>query len=180
MTKGSGEIKDVFISEGSEVKEGDVLFTTNGLETDLQLEQINAQINSYSRRIELLSIVEENATNGTNYFDRYNEEELIVETMLPSSDRPRIHFGDALISFNATSAGIIGGTASALASYAASRVVSTTLKFLLGSTGWGFIIGTAAYALNVLYVGTKLKNAGASGRGATLCKNAAGYSVNVW
>ena len=74
MTKGSGEIKDVFISEGSEVKEGDVLFTTNGLETDLQLEQINAQINSYSRRIELLSIVEENATNGTNYFDRYNEE----------------------------------------------------------------------------------------------------------
>lgn len=176
MTKGSGEIKDVFISEGSEVKEGDVLFTTNGLETDLQLEQIN----SYSRRIELLSIAEENATNGTNYFDRYNEEELIVETMLPSSDRPRIHFGDALISFNATSAGIIGGTASALASYAASRVVSTTLKFLLGSTGWGFIIVTAAYALNVLYVGTKLKNAGGSGRGATLCKNAAGYSVNVW
>lgn len=91
-----------------------------------------------------------------------------------------IQFGDALISFNATSAGIIGGTASALASYAASRVVSTTLKFLLGSTGWGFIIGTAAYALNVLYVGTKLKNAGGSGRGATLCKNAAGYSVNVW
>ncbi|WP_367116095.1 biotin/lipoyl-binding protein, partial [Clostridium sp.] len=63
----------MFISEGSEVKEGDVLFTTNGLETDLQLEQIN----SYSRRIELLSIAEENATNGTNYFDRYNEEELI-------------------------------------------------------------------------------------------------------
>lgn len=90
MTKGSGEIKDVFISEGSEVKEGDVLFTTNGLETDLQLEQIN----SYSRRIELLSIAEENATNGTNYFDRYNEEELIVETMLPSSDRPRIHVED--------------------------------------------------------------------------------------
>lgn len=75
MTKGSGEIKDVFISEGSEVKEGDVLFTTNGLETDLQLEQINAQINSYSRRIELLSIAEENATNGRNYFDRYKEEE---------------------------------------------------------------------------------------------------------
>lgn len=75
MTKTSGEIKDVFISEGSEVKEGDVLFTTNGIESELQLEQINAQINSYSRRIELLSIAEENATNGTNYFDRYNEEE---------------------------------------------------------------------------------------------------------
>nr|WP_243249566.1 biotin/lipoyl-binding protein [Clostridium sp. D46t1_190503_E9] len=36
MTKGSGEIKDVFISEGSEVKEGDVLFKTNGIEANLQ------------------------------------------------------------------------------------------------------------------------------------------------
>lgn len=76
MTKGSGEIKDVFISEGSEVKEGDVLFTTNGMESDLQLEQVNAQINTFSRRIELLTLAEENATNGTNYFDRYNEEEV--------------------------------------------------------------------------------------------------------
>lgn len=75
MTKTSGEIKDVFIIEGSEVKEGDILFTTNGLESDLQLEQIIAQINTFSRRIELLSMAEENATNGTNYFDRYNEEE---------------------------------------------------------------------------------------------------------
>ena len=76
MTKGSREIKDVFISEGSEIKEGDVLFITNGLEKDLQLEQINAQINSYSRIIELLSIVEENKTSRINYFDRYNEEEI--------------------------------------------------------------------------------------------------------
>ncbi len=45
------------------------------LKRTFNLEEINAQINSYSRRIELLSIVEENATNGTNYFDRYNEEE---------------------------------------------------------------------------------------------------------
>lgn len=76
MTKTSGEIKEVFITEGSEVKEGDVLFTTNGMESDLQLEQIVAQINSFSRRIELLSIAEENATNGTNYFNRYNEQEV--------------------------------------------------------------------------------------------------------
>ena len=67
MTKGSGEIKDVFIKEGSEVKEGDVLFTTNGLESELQLEQINAQINTFSRRIELLTLAEENATNGTEF-----------------------------------------------------------------------------------------------------------------
>ena len=76
MTKGSGEIKDVFIKEGSEVKEGDVLFTTNGLESELQLEQIIAQINTYTRRIELLTLAEENATNGTNKFDPNNEEEI--------------------------------------------------------------------------------------------------------
>lgn len=75
MTKTSGEIKEVFITEGNEVKEGDILFTTNGLESDIQLEQIVAQINTYTRRIELLTLAEENATNGTNYFDRYNEEE---------------------------------------------------------------------------------------------------------
>ena len=76
MTKGSGEIKEVFVSEGSEVKEGDILFTTNGLESDLQLEQIIAQINTYTRRIELLTLAEENATNGTNKFDPNNEEEI--------------------------------------------------------------------------------------------------------
>lgn len=76
MTKGSGEIKDIFIKEGSEVKEGDVLFTTNELESELQLEQINAQINTFSRRIELLTLAEENATNGTNKFDPNNEEEI--------------------------------------------------------------------------------------------------------
>ena len=75
MTKTSGEIKEVFIEEGREVKEGDILFTTTSLETDLQLEQVNAQIDTYSKRIELLRLAEENATNGTNYFDRYNETE---------------------------------------------------------------------------------------------------------
>lgn len=73
MTKSSGEIKEVFIEEGKEVKEGDVLFTTNSIETDLQLEQINAQINTYNDRIYLLTQAEENATNGTNYFDAYSE-----------------------------------------------------------------------------------------------------------
>ena len=76
MTKGSGEIKDIFIKEGSEVKEGDVLFTTNELESELQLEQIIAQINTFTRRIELLTLAEENATNGTNKFDPNNEEEV--------------------------------------------------------------------------------------------------------
>jgi len=75
MTKISGEIKEVLISEGIEVKEGDVLFTTNEIESDLQLSQINSQIEILNRRIELLRLAEENATNETNYFDMYNEEE---------------------------------------------------------------------------------------------------------
>ncbi|CAM2077111.1 MAG: HlyD family efflux transporter periplasmic adaptor subunit [uncultured Clostridium sp.] len=70
MTKSSGEITEVFIKEGSEVKAGDILFTTNDLETNLQLEQINSQIETYNKRITLLTQAEENATNGTNYFDR--------------------------------------------------------------------------------------------------------------
>jgi len=73
MTKGSGEIKEAFIQEGTEVIEGDVLFTTNSLETDLQLEQINSQIDTYNNKIQLLRKAEENATNGTNYFDRYDD-----------------------------------------------------------------------------------------------------------
>ena len=49
MTKSSGEITEVFIKEGSEVKAGDILFTTNDLETNLQLEQINSQIETYNK-----------------------------------------------------------------------------------------------------------------------------------
>lgn len=75
MTKGSGEIKEVFIQEGSEVKEGDALFTTNEIEVNLQLEQVIAQISTYNRRIELLRMAEENAINGSNYFDSNSEEE---------------------------------------------------------------------------------------------------------
>lgn len=75
MTKTSGEIKEVFIEEGSEVKAGDVLFTMNSMETDLQLDQVNAQIEIYNRRIELLRRAEENATKGTNDFDKNHAEE---------------------------------------------------------------------------------------------------------
>lgn len=70
MAKASGEIKEVFIEEGKEVKAGDVLFTTNGIEADLQLGQVVAQISSFNNRIELLQAAEKNATNGTNKFNK--------------------------------------------------------------------------------------------------------------
>lgn len=73
MTKGAGEIKEVFIEEGSKVKVGDKLFTTNELETNLQLQQIIAQIEVYNNRIKLLNKAEKNAKEGTNSFDKYND-----------------------------------------------------------------------------------------------------------
>lgn len=76
MTKTSGEIREVFVQEGTVVKKGDKLFSTSELETSLQLEQINAQIQTYENRISLLSKAEENATNGTNYFNTYDEAEI--------------------------------------------------------------------------------------------------------
>lgn len=75
MTKGSGEITEVFIKEGSQVKEGDVVFTTSALETELQLEQINSQIETYTARINLLKKAEKNATDGTNYFNKNDDVE---------------------------------------------------------------------------------------------------------
>lgn len=92
MTKASGEIKEVFIEEGKEVKEGDVLFTTNSLETDLQLEQINAQIEVYNARIHLLTQAEENATNGTNYFDLYDDIESEFYNKLSAAYNARKEF----------------------------------------------------------------------------------------
>ena len=70
MAKAPGEIKEVFIEEGKEVKAGDVLFTTNGIEAELQLQQVIAQINNFNNRIEWLKAAEKNATNGTNKFDK--------------------------------------------------------------------------------------------------------------
>ena len=72
---GGGEIEEVFIEEGMEVKTGDMLFTTNNLDVELQLDQVNTQIDTYSKRIELLSQAEENAENGTNYFNASDEVE---------------------------------------------------------------------------------------------------------
>lgn len=92
MTKVSGEIKEVFIEEGSVVNEGDLLFTVNGLEVDLQLEQINAQIEKYSKRIELLKLAEENATNGTNNFNKYDEAEVEFYNRLAQAYTARKEF----------------------------------------------------------------------------------------
>lgn len=76
MAKVPGEIKEVFIEEGKEVNVGDVLFTTNGIDADIQLGQVEAQINTFNNRIELLKSAEKNATNGTNKFNKNDDIEV--------------------------------------------------------------------------------------------------------
>lgn len=70
MTKVSGEITEVFVEEGSQVKQGDKLFSTNDIELNLNLEQLNSQIEIYNARINLLKHAEKNATDGTNKFKK--------------------------------------------------------------------------------------------------------------
>ncbi|MDU4939766.1 MAG: HlyD family efflux transporter periplasmic adaptor subunit [Clostridium sp.] len=75
MSKISGEITEVYVSEGSVVSKGDVLFKTNGMESNLQLDQINSQISVYCNRIDLLKRAEDDAKKGKNSFNKKNETE---------------------------------------------------------------------------------------------------------
>lgn len=66
MPKVSGEIKDVFIKEGKEVKAGETLVTLKPVESNIQIEQIDSQVAVIDKRIELLSRAENDANNGRN------------------------------------------------------------------------------------------------------------------
>ena len=76
MAKVSGEVKEVNVVEGKEVKAGDVLFSLNSAEPNLQLEQVNAQIAYDSKRIQLLERAEGDATKNKNGFSKSNSEEV--------------------------------------------------------------------------------------------------------
>ena len=69
MSAYTGEIKQMNISEGSFVEEGDVLFTVKSTELDLQEEQISGQIDVYSENISQLKKLEQSIMDGKNYFD---------------------------------------------------------------------------------------------------------------
>ena len=69
MSAYTGEIKQMNISEGSFVQEGDVLFTVKSTELDLQEEQITGQIDVYSENINQLKKLEQSVMDGKNYFD---------------------------------------------------------------------------------------------------------------
>ena len=72
----SGGIKEIFIEEGKEVNEGDVLLILNAVESNLQLDQIKSQIDYDNKRIELLERAERDASKGANSFNKNNLQEV--------------------------------------------------------------------------------------------------------
>jgi len=85
MSKVSGEIKEVYIEEGKEVKEGDILLVFNSPEPKYQLQQAEGQLAVLKKRIELLKRAESEATKGTNTFDKSNSEEVEFYNKLVNS-----------------------------------------------------------------------------------------------
>jgi multidrug resistance efflux pump len=69
MSSYTGEIKQMNISEGSFVEEGDVLFTVKSTDLDLQVEQITGQIDVYNENVDQLRKLEQSIMDGKNYFD---------------------------------------------------------------------------------------------------------------
>lgn len=69
MSPYTGKISKMNISEGSFVDEGDVLFTVESTELDLQEEQISGQIKVYSENVSQLKKLEQSIMDGENQFD---------------------------------------------------------------------------------------------------------------
>lgn len=69
MSPYTGKISKMNISEGSFVDAGDVLFTVESTELDLQEEQISGQIQVYSENVNQLRKLEQSIMDGENHFD---------------------------------------------------------------------------------------------------------------
>ena len=85
MVKVSGEIKECYIEEGKEVKQGEPLLIFNSPDPKYQIEQVDGQIEIYNKRIELLKRAEKEATKWTNTFDKNNADEIKFYNKLLSS-----------------------------------------------------------------------------------------------
>jgi multidrug efflux pump subunit AcrA (membrane-fusion protein) len=72
----TGEISSANVEEGKQVKIGDVLFTIDPSDSNLQLQQANGQLEYDNRRIALLTRAEQDAAKGTNSFNKNNPDEL--------------------------------------------------------------------------------------------------------
>lgn len=76
MTNITGAISSVNALEGKEVKVGDLLFTINPSDSNLQLQQANIQLAYDNKRIDLLTRAEQDAAKGKNRFNIKNQDEL--------------------------------------------------------------------------------------------------------
>lgn len=76
MAKVTGEIKEVYVEEGVEVKQGDILMIFNPTEQKYQTEQIEGQIKIIQNRIKQLKRAEDELSKGKNTFNENNLEEL--------------------------------------------------------------------------------------------------------
>ena len=68
-----GDSYTIFVNQEGDNLVADVLFKTNGMESNLQLDQINSQISVYCNRIDLLKRAEDDAKKGKNSFNKKNE-----------------------------------------------------------------------------------------------------------
>ncbi|CAM2888525.1 HlyD family efflux transporter periplasmic adaptor subunit [Hathewaya histolytica] len=85
MAKVSGEIKESYIEEGKEVKEGDLLLVFNSPEPKYQLQQIDGQIKILDKKIKLLKRAEKEATKGKNTFNKKDSDEVEFYNKLVNS-----------------------------------------------------------------------------------------------
>jgi multidrug resistance efflux pump len=85
MAAVSGAVVEVNALEGKEVKAGDVLFTLNPVESNLQSGQADAQIEMFNKRIALLLRAEKDATTLKNTFKKDNAEETEFYNKLTNS-----------------------------------------------------------------------------------------------
>ena len=75
MSAFSGEISDMKISEDCSVEHGDVLFTIESTDLDLQQLQAEGQIETYKKKIVQYEKLEKSIKDNINYFDENKEED---------------------------------------------------------------------------------------------------------
>ena len=70
MSPVSGAIEEIHVSEGKNVKKGDLLLSLKPVQSNLQIEQLDGQLKHLNERIELLVRAQKNISRGTNDFDK--------------------------------------------------------------------------------------------------------------
>lgn len=76
MSPVSGSIEEIHVDEGKKVKKGDVLLSLKAVQSNLQTEQINGQLEYLNERINLLARAQKDVSRGTNNFDETKNSEL--------------------------------------------------------------------------------------------------------